>query len=1176
VSKIQRNRLLTLTGFNLSVLIGFFLISSLVATVSLQPDASQAAVSVNINATVTQVAAVCGDNTATGSEECDGTDFSACESEQCYPPGHVAECTCVVAVCFLPDTAITMADGTTKPIQDITAGDVVLSYDEKSDQLTSSAVAETFVHQASQYLTINNRIKVTPNHPLFINDQWVEAGQARAGDSLVHSDGSREVIQTIELIKEKTPVYNFEVADTHTYFAESILAHNKGPVCTPVTACGTCNPVTLKQTCTLSNGCTPPTTYEQDCVLTLEILNVSHTNITETSARINWATNLASDSLVEWAVSTGGACAYDSSFYVPGAVTNHGIDLTGLTPSTQYCYRVTSATASLTAVRAGFVFTTLGPSQQEICDNGIDDDNDGLIDIEDPDCPCTPQWQCTPEDWDEVQCINGIQTRSCEKIPVNGLICWNNEPGPEGTRSCSEQCPDLTCPPLHTIDEATCSCVPIPGACGNLVCEVGELCTCPSDCSGQCIPNWQCEPPTFEQAQCLNGIKQLVCTDYNECGTAECKPPTIQSCVPGCDVICQEWQRIDAQTCSCINIVPYCPNLVCEDGETFENCPEDCREICYPSWIPGDWGACIDGIQYREYTDANNCPIVLQPPPNQRCCLEGCDIACGLCEQLDLDIQACVPVIPCCGDRICQVPNENTNVCPSDCAIPPSIVIPLPACLDGLDNDNDGLVDYPVDPGCASPVDDSELNFGEIIERIFDSLDNPAVEQANEAIAAPTIIAIATVNTFAAFSFFNLASYLRFLLTQPFAIIARRKRKKWGVVYNAVTKEPIDLAIVRLYQQENSRLVQSRVTDRNGRYSFIVAAVGRYYMTVTKPKFTFPSETLKDRKEDGKYLDLYHGEIITISENKAVITANIPLDPADDTRPPRKVIFQYYLRKTQYALAFSAVPIAAVSMIISPGPLTFTLFGFHVLLFILFRRLGYQKPPKSWGIIYDKKTGKPLSLAIARIYDKQYNKLLETRVTDAKGRYAFLVDNNVYYLTADKKGYQTSRSQDIDLVEKKREAVVNENIGLQPGEALPSSAAPAAPSESQPSQQPVSTQPVKSADQLVDRVSQLEQSVGRKSLEELMQAKESADKLKKDIDTQQATLEQLEDKVEHIETELEQKIKPPLVAEPPTPVTSVTPPPAEPPLEKPAVEPKSEPKKSAPPTAPKPPKSIFG
>jgi uncharacterized repeat protein (TIGR01451 family) len=33
-----------------------------------------------------------------------------------------------------------------------------------------------------------------------------------------------------------------------------------------------------------------------------------------------------------------------------------------------------------------------------------------------------------------------------------------------------------------------------------------------------------------------------------------------------------------------------------------------------------------------------------------------------------------------------------------------------PQCSDGRDNDGDGVIDYPADPGCASPVDDDERN----------------------------------------------------------------------------------------------------------------------------------------------------------------------------------------------------------------------------------------------------------------------------------------------------------------------------------------------------------------------------------------------------------------------------------------------------------------------------------
>ena len=42
--------------------------------------------------------------------------------------------------------------------------------------------------------------------------------------------------------------------------------------------------------------------------------------------------------------------------------------------------------------------------------------------------------------------------------------------------------------------------------------------------------------------------------------------------------------------------------------------------------------------------------------------------------------------------------------------VDPRVPAPLGACQDGIDNDGDGLIDYPNDPGCTSTSDDDEFN----------------------------------------------------------------------------------------------------------------------------------------------------------------------------------------------------------------------------------------------------------------------------------------------------------------------------------------------------------------------------------------------------------------------------------------------------------------------------------
>ncbi len=79
--------------------------------------------------------------------------------------------------------------------------------------------------------------------------------------------------------------------------------------------------------------------------------NFSETDITTTSAVINWTTNEPADSYVDYGVDT----AYNSAL-----VTSHSMELTGLTANTTYTYTVESTDGSGNTGTAGpFTFTTL-------------------------------------------------------------------------------------------------------------------------------------------------------------------------------------------------------------------------------------------------------------------------------------------------------------------------------------------------------------------------------------------------------------------------------------------------------------------------------------------------------------------------------------------------------------------------------------------------------------------------------------------------------------------------------------------------------------------------------------------------------------------------------------------------------------------------------------------------
>ena len=135
--------------------------------------------------------------------------------------------------CFLGGTLILMADLSEKPIEDVEPGDLVRSYDDESGEMTTTIIQNTFHHASTpSYLIINEEsenLRLTPNHPMYVDGNWVDAGDIVPGDLLMDSSGSAVRVRTIDRVIADVPVYNLEVSGPHTYFANDLLTHNKCP-----------------------------------------------------------------------------------------------------------------------------------------------------------------------------------------------------------------------------------------------------------------------------------------------------------------------------------------------------------------------------------------------------------------------------------------------------------------------------------------------------------------------------------------------------------------------------------------------------------------------------------------------------------------------------------------------------------------------------------------------------------------------------------------------------------------------------------------------------------------------------------------------------------------------------------------------------------------------------------
>ena len=99
--------------------------------------------------------------------------------------------------------------------------------------------------------------------------------------------------------------------------------------------------------------------------------------------------------------------------------------------------------------------------------------------------------------------------------------------------------------------------------------------------------------------------------------------------------------------------------------------------------------------------------------------------------------------------------------------------------------------------------------------------------------------------------------------------------------------------------------------------------------------------------------------------------------------------------------------------------------------YAFFKRLAEPPKPKTYGVIHDIDTHKPVKGAVVRVLSLPYHKVLETRLTDAQGRYAFNVGAGLYYLTALKPGYEKTQTDEIDFTKNAEPAWIASDLPMR-------------------------------------------------------------------------------------------------------------------------------------------------
>ncbi len=139
---------------------------------------------------------------------------------------------CVFA-CFPAGTLIHAENGLF-PIEAIKPGDKVWSYNEKTDEIALKEVLNTMAREVDATIKLqvgSEEIETTAEHPFFVDNEWKDASYLEEGEEIININREKSKINssTYNYIRKK--VFNFEVADWHTYFVGllGVLVHNARP-----------------------------------------------------------------------------------------------------------------------------------------------------------------------------------------------------------------------------------------------------------------------------------------------------------------------------------------------------------------------------------------------------------------------------------------------------------------------------------------------------------------------------------------------------------------------------------------------------------------------------------------------------------------------------------------------------------------------------------------------------------------------------------------------------------------------------------------------------------------------------------------------------------------------------------------------------------------------------------
>lgn len=280
----------------------------------------------------------------------------------------------------------------------------------------------------------------------------------------------------------------------------------------------------------------------------------------------------------------------------------------------------------------------------------------------------------------------------------------------------------------------------------------------------------------------------------------------------------------------------------------------------------------------------------------------------------------------------------------------------------------------------------------------------PIASPVGVAIGAGQAVLLAT-NVGSVYDIYLLILKLIGLIT---GIFRRKRHEPWGVVYDSVTKRPLDPAYVIAQVRDTQKSKGEAITDLDGRYGFLLNP-GEYVIVANKTHYKFPSDKLKGRARDEFYENLYFGDPFQVREGGAV-TYNIPLDPVEfdwnEFAKNQDQVFQVYSKRANIRMwifnIIFYVGFAFSSLTLFLSPSIVNVFVVVVYAGIISFQIFWRVTHKVTRVL-NRITKKPIPFALIKVWLPGLNTVVKKTVTDETGKFYFLIPPGTYFITIEEK-----------------------------------------------------------------------------------------------------------------------------------------------------------------------------